>query len=328
MSTSTTSALILPATLAQATEYFNLFINRQIHVQQSTNPNKKGRHYFYKACDRTTKLPIGLTPKIVQAHLSGRRTIGFYASSPKTQSSKWIAIDADYPEARRDLLLLQEAFQADDVVSLMESSRRGGHLWIFFAVPLPAELCRLYVLHIARHLGVAIKQGEEVPGLELFPRQNSLEPDEFGSAIRGPLGVHRTSMQRYWFEGAEGNLGAQLELLRETPKVTLEQLAALTRGLAPIKDPVTLAKPGPLAGLAVGSIRGFNPDRFDILRALKTPVRRQGRNYVAECPSCHEKPLAISVANPDLYRCWHGCTKEMIREALGCPITYRSRLAA
>ncbi|HEX5481850.1 MAG TPA: hypothetical protein VFZ08_04415 [Terriglobia bacterium] len=29
------------------------------------------------------------------------------------------------------------------------------------------------------------------------------------------------------------------------------------------------------------------------------------------------------VDDPRFYQCWAGCTKEMIREALGCPIRYR-----
>jgi hypothetical protein len=328
MFTPPSSALILPASIAQATEYFDLFVNRQIHVQQSMRPSKKGRHYYYQVRDRVTKKPIGVTPAIIQAHLSGRRTIGFYASEPEAQSSKWLAIDADYKGAWDDLLLLQKAFLADEITSLMEKSSRGGHLWTFFATPLPARLCRLYALHMARNLGIAIKQGELIPGLELFPRQNSLKTDEFGNAIRCPLGIHLGAKQRFWFEDAEANLSAQLQLLREVPKVTEEQLISLTSGLAPIEDPVSVTLPGALSGLTAGAIRSFNPNRFDILHALKTPIRRQGKNHVAECPSCHQKPLAISMANPDLYRCWHGCTKEMIRDALGCPIPDRFRLVA
>ena len=63
-------------------------------------------------------------------------------------------------------------------------------------------------------------------------------------------------------------------------------------------------------------------------------VRRQaGRNWVARCPSCaadgHDKSgdnLAIAVEEPRKYCCWAGCTKEMIRAAVGRPIPAR-RLA-
>jgi hypothetical protein len=60
-------------------------------------------------------------------------------------------------------------------------------------------------------------------------------------------------------------------------------------------------------------------------------VRRKiGRNWIARCPSCaaadRDKSgdnLAISVDEPQKYICWAGCTKEMIRSALGCPIPER-----
>jgi hypothetical protein len=56
-------------------------------------------------------------------------------------------------------------------------------------------------------------------------------------------------------------------------------------------------------------------------------VRRVGRNYVARCPSCadagHDRScdnLAILIGDPRFYKCWAGCTREMIRAALGHPI--------
>ena len=59
-------------------------------------------------------------------------------------------------------------------------------------------------------------------------------------------------------------------------------------------------------------------------------VRKVGRNYVARCPSCadsgHDRSgdnLAILIEDPRFYKCWAGCTKEMIRAALGCPIRVR-----
>jgi hypothetical protein len=339
MSTTTVSAALLPATLAQANEYYSLFINRKIHVQQTFRPNNKGRFYFYKVCDRTPeKRPVALTASLVQSHLAGKRTIGFYAINPDTQNSKWIAIDADYDEARRHLLALRQAFRDDGIVSLMEQSRRGGHLWIFFATPLSAALCRLYVLNVARRLNIAIKQGETVPGLEIFPRQNSLLPEEFGNAIRGPLGIHRASGLRYWFEDAEANLAAQLEMLRQLPKVAEEQLVALTAGLAPIEDPALTAQPGAMAGVHGGNFRSSNHfarssrSSFDILARLESlgiPFQRKGREYKAKCPCCGKKDrLSINVANPDKYQCWTHCTSADIREALGCPVSYRARLAA
>ena len=71
------------------------------------------------------------------------------------------------------------------------------------------------------------------------------------------------------------------------------------------------------------------PGEFRILDYVT--VRRQvGRNWVTRCPSCaaagHDQSgdnLAIALEEPRKYCCWAGCSKEMIRAALGRPIRER-----
>ena len=77
------------------------------------------------------------------------------------------------------------------------------------------------------------------------------------------------------------------------------------------------------------SIRPTRPE-FRILDHVR-PTSKRGGNYWARCPSCAEHGrdrggdnLAISVSDPRKYKCWAGCTKEMIRAAfLGHPIRVR-----
>jgi hypothetical protein len=66
--------------------------------------------------------------------------------------------------------------------------------------------------------------------------------------------------------------------------------------------------------------------QFYILNHIEVR-RKTGRNWIARCPSCAASGrdrsgdnLAISVDEPQKYICWAGCSKEMIRAALGCPI--------
>ncbi len=319
MSTQPTSA-ILPVTRFQAAEYLRMFVNRGAYLRQSHFADKEsGRFYYYKVCDRKSKQPFSIDIPAIQSHLAGHITIGLYAINPKSQSAKWIAVDADYADARRDLLRLQQGFCEDGIDALMEQSRRGGHLWTFLAEPLSAKLCRLYVLNVARRLGIEVKR-DRSDGIEVFPRQNELQPGEFGNAIRGPLGIHRASMQRYWFEDDEPTLEAQFELLRHVRRVTREHLEALTAGMEPIPDR-TPPKPWVQVSAAGGHDQGFQI----LSHALN--AKRSGRNYVARCPSCAQRGedrrgahLSISVAEPRMYHCWAGCTTEEIREALGHPI--------
>lgn len=320
------TSAILPVTSAQAAEYLRMFANRRAYVRQSHFPDKEsGRFYYYKACDRQSKQTLGIDIPTIQGHLAGHITVGLYTINPKSQTAKWITVDADYTDARRDLLRLQQELCEDGIEALMEQSRRGGHLWTFLAEPLPARLCRLYMLNVARRLAIAVKK-DKSDGIEVFPRQNELRPGEFGNAIRGPLGIHRASMQRYWFETDGPTLEAQFDLLRQVRHVTREHLEALTAAMEPIPDRTV---PKPWIHL---SADGRRNQGFQILSHVPN-ARLSGRNYVARCPACAQRGedrrgahLSISVAEPRMYRCWAGCTTEEIREALGQPI--RRKLAA
>jgi hypothetical protein len=168
-------------------------------------------------------------------------------------------------------------------------------------------------------------------GIEIFPRQDELRPEEFGNAIRAPLGVHRGAREsrgwRYWYYGADYKLDDQLAYLQRLPKVKEEHLQRKIAGKNIPQEFMQRAN-------RTESPKYFNPKpgEFRILDYVE--VRRQiGRNWVARCPSCasqgHDKSgdnLAISVEEPRKYCCWAGCTKEMIRSAVGRPIVDR-RLA-
>src|SRR6185437_10644913 len=171
------------------TRYSELFVNRRAYTIQSPTPDKEThRCYYFRPKEHPS-----LSRAVLRNHLEGAITIGLYAINPETQRCKWVAIDADYSEALNDLLKLQWELRQDGVDAALEKSRRGGHLWIFAERPLLASDCRLYIHHIARRLKVPIK-GAVVParttsaipyladGIEIFPKQDRLNLDEFGNA--------------------------------------------------------------------------------------------------------------------------------------------------
>jgi hypothetical protein len=304
-----------------ASRYWELFVNRRAHTVQSEKPGDNGKHYYYRPKKRS-----GLSLDTIRRHLAGRVTVALYAINPKTQRSKWVAIDADYPNALEDLLKLQWELRQDGVEAALEKSRRGAHLWIFADKPLLARDCRLYIYNLATRLRVPVKGGAGLAeGIEVFPRQDELGAGEFGNAIRGPLGVHRAVKKRFWFYGADYRLEAQLEYLNSLRKITEEEMACFVRGLTMPEE----FQPKPKAILPP-----YDPNRreFRILDHVG-PVQRRSGNYWTKCPSCAQQGrdrsgdnLAISVADPRKYKCWAGCTKEMIRSALGCPV--RRRIAS
>ena len=319
--------LELKASLELAKDYFRLFVNRRAYTVQSMKPHpESGRHYYYRPTEKGSGKPISLTNKTIRQHLDGEITIALYAINPANQRCKWVAIDADYKNALEDLLKLQYYLVQDKVEPALEMSRRGGHLWIFMDQPLLARDCRVYIYNLARRLGVPVKGAGLPEGIEVFPKRDELGAGEFGNAIRGPMGIHRGARRRYWFYGADYDLEKQMGYLKGLRKVTEEEFQ---RFVADKMMPTEFRRNEPAAeskARCTGPRRG----EFRILDHLRGKLRKVGRNYVTRCPSCaeggHDRSgdnLAIQIDDPRFYQCWAGCTKEMIRSALGCPIRFR-----
>ncbi len=149
---------ILAAEPQIVNDYWRLFVNRRAYTLQSMRPHPEtGRHYYYRAREKGTDAPLGLTDATIRQHLEGDITVGLYAINPENQRCKWVAIDADYKNSMDDLLKLQYHLAQDKVEPALEMSKRGGHLWIFLATPLLARGCRIYIHDLALRLGVPVK---------------------------------------------------------------------------------------------------------------------------------------------------------------------------
>jgi hypothetical protein len=313
------------SSLAIVADYSLLFVNRGAYTLQSLRPHpESGRHYYFRPKAGRTGRELHLTPDTIRRHLEGEITIGLYAINPATQRSKWVAIDADYNGAMEDLLKLQYSLEQDQVQAALEMSRRGGHLWVFMQKPQLARECRVYIYNLALRLGIRIKGAGLADGIEIFPKHDALQKGEFGNAIRGPLGIHRGAGRRYWFYGADYSLDKQITYLNRLRKISEEQLRKFVAGK-------TMPPEFDRQKAADQTVRftRISGQEFRILEHVGK-TRKMGRNYVTRCPSCaeagHDRSgdnLAISIDDPRKYICWAGCTKEMIRRAVGCPIPVR-----
>jgi len=307
-------------------EYSRLFVNRGAYTVQSLRPHSEsGRHYYFLPKAKGTGNGLSLTAATIRCHLEGELTIGLYAINPSTQRSKWVAIDADYAWAMEDLLKLQYFLQQDKVEAALEMSKRGGHLWIFMQKPALARECRIYIYNLALKLGVRIRGAGLEEGIEIFPKHDELREGEFGNAMRGPLGIHRGANRRYWFYGADYDLEEQIAYLNRLRKVSEEQLRTFIAGKT---IPPEFDRKRPSTDQSVPFVHASGHE-FRILDHVGR-VRKVGRNYVTQCPSCAQggqdrsgDNLAISIEDPRKYLCWAGCRKEMIRRAVGCPIPVR-----
>lgn len=301
-------------------EFATLFVNRGAYTLQSSRRHPETQRYYYF---RPRAAPT-LTAGTIRRHLEGEITVGLYAINPVTQRSKWIALDADHPCALEDLFKLQYSLRQDGIDAAFEMSKRGGHLWIFMEQPALARECRIYIYNFALKLGLRIKGGGLAEGIEIFPKQDQVREGEFGNAIRGPFGIHRAVNRRYWFRGADYNLERQMAYLARLRKVSLGRLRGFIAGQT-MPPEFERRRPEPHREPSSGS----PGSEFQILDHVGR-VRRVGRNYLTRCPSCAEAGqdrsgdnLAISIEDPLKYICWAGCTREMIRRAVGCPIPVR-----
>jgi len=318
--------LLLKASPELVKNYFRLFVNRRAYTVQSMKPHpESGRYYYYRPTEKAAGKPMSANADTIRKHLEGEMTIALYTINPATQRCKWVAIDADYKNSMEDLLKLQYYLGQDGVEAGLEMSKRGGHLWIFLAAPLLARECRIYIYTLALRLGVRIKGAGLAEGIEVFPKQDELKAGEFGNAIRGPLGIHRGAKRRYWFYGADYTLEKQMDYLERLRKVTEEELRRFIAGKS-IPDGLNGKRRNGDRGR---DYSGSNGREFRILDHISSKLLRVGRNYMTQCPSCagagHDRGgdnLSIRIDDPRFYKCWAGCTKEMIREALGCPIRY------
>ncbi len=301
--------------LETADQFMRLFVNRLAYGIQRDKPLPDGTVPYIK---QTRPLDLGA----VRMHLNGDMTINLYAINPQTQSSKWVAIDADYDGSLEALFQLQWELRQDGVDAALEQSRRGGHLWIFAERPLLASQCRIYIYNLALRLGVPVKGAGLKEGIEVFPRQDEIKEGAYGNAIRAPLGIHRKSNRRYWFYEADLTPEAQMAYLLRLRKLSAAELESLTQGMV---LPQAYRPPDPEPFVPRPTMIGRR--EFRILDYVRTTGKQDSRNWKAQCPSCAQggrdrsrNNLGIKISDPRFYVCRAGCTKEDIRAALGQPI--------
>ncbi len=262
------------------------------------------------------------TPALVAAHLAGELTLAL-SSTDARGWCRWACLDVDVPGSLPQLLAVRTALADLGLIGLVEGSRRGGHLWLFFDEPVPATAVRYMV---GEALAAAYEAGVEVPTYELYPDTGA--GSALGHAVRLPLGVHRKTGRRYPLYDSEGlpcvfssPAKAAAYLLDATPRVPAtfararwaafiadggargrpatqlgDQSTTRSSDLAIRSRPRREASTVPIAGnQRVGRV-GTRSARIrwvdvhvsplDLLAAFapESDVRRVGRGYLGWCP--------------------------------------------
>lgn len=143
-------------------------------------------------CPHQVWLPV--TDEVIRRHLSGMDERGrpFVAGVyPMLLDDQcwFLAVDFDERDWSADALAYRETCLGLNVPAALERSRsgQGGHVWIFFAEPVPAVLAR----KLGAHLLTETMERRPEAGLRsydrFFPNQDTLPRGGFGNLIALPL---------------------------------------------------------------------------------------------------------------------------------------------
>ncbi len=161
----------------------------------------------------------------ILSHLTGEITLGCYVLN-NDSLAKFIVFDADDSSSWGRLTQMSTALAQREIPSYLETSRRGGHLWIFFSKFLPGKTARAF--------GHRLMRLYELSDIELFPKQNELKTGP-GSLVRLPFGIHRKTGERYDFITSDGQplalqVEEQISLLSNPHTVTEREFRKIMHG--------------------------------------------------------------------------------------------------
>uniref|UniRef100_UPI0027BA9536 TOTE conflict system archaeo-eukaryotic primase domain-containing protein n=1 Tax=Desulfobulbus sp. TaxID=895 RepID=UPI0027BA9536 len=141
-----------------------------------------------KCGDCSQRLLLPVTDQVLFDHLSGKHTVGVYPLLTD-DACFFLAADFDQADWREDARAVMQSCRELHIPAALEISRsgNGGHVWIFFAEPVPARQ--------ARQLGAALisrtcdrtRQISLSSYDRLFPNQDTLPKGGFGNLIALPL---------------------------------------------------------------------------------------------------------------------------------------------
>lgn len=239
-----------------------------------------------------------LTQNLIYAHLRGEITLGTYLLNQQSEG-RFMVLDADDEPDRRRLVALAQVLDRVGCPSYLEASRRGGHLWLFFADWLPGTEIRRFGKGLMGYFNLA--------SIELYPKQAQLKTGP-GSLIRLPFGVHKKSGRRYGFYTPTGEplaptLRQQLVMLKNpepVPERLFDQYASYVAAPAPIAPLEPIESVGETLSERIKA--AISCDQF-IGRYVELQPNGRGR-----CPFHDDQIASFSVNREENYwHCFAGC---------------------
>jgi superfamily II DNA or RNA helicase len=131
---------------------------------------------------------LPLTDDVLASHLRGEATIGIYPLL-RGDNCTLLACDFDKGTWVLDALAYMDACYTHGVPAALERSRsgNGGHVWIFFTVPVPASDARALGAALLREAMAARAEMDLSSYDRFFPSQDFLPKAGFGNLIALPF---------------------------------------------------------------------------------------------------------------------------------------------
>jgi hypothetical protein len=239
-----------------------------------------------------------LQPRHLFAHLQGEITLGAYVLDQASQA-KYIVLDADTSEQMKKLTHTAGVLANQGVHAYLEESRRGGHLWLFFARPMQGKAARLFGHNLIRRYSLS--------GIELFPKQDKAKEGP-GSLVRLPFGIHRKTGERYGFLDANlqplaSSFGEQILKLRAPETVPDSFLAANQDVQVFVPQKAVLATSESLKPTLSERIKGSVSVHDFVSQYIDLSPNGRGT-----CPFHDDQHASFSVnAEKNYWHCFAGC---------------------
>src|SRR5919106_4081334 len=131
---------------------------------------------------------LPLTDEVILSHLTGEKIIGVYPLL-KDDTCWFLACDFDKEGWALDALAFLNVCKEYGVPAYLERSRsgNGGHVWIFFSVPVAATSARQLGIRLLKEIMVLRAEMDLASYDRFFPSQDFLPRAGFGNLIALPL---------------------------------------------------------------------------------------------------------------------------------------------
>ena len=153
-----------------------------------------------KCGDCPQRLLLPVTDQVLFDHLSGNHTVGVYPLLTD-DTCFFLAIDFDEADWREDVRVILQSCRELHIPAALEISRsgNGGHVWIFFADPVPAREVRQLGAALISHTCDRNRQISLSSYDRFFPNQDTMPKGGFGNLIALPLQKHPREQGRSVF---------------------------------------------------------------------------------------------------------------------------------